>query len=134
MYYLVWSRFSRWQITAMYVAFLTAIALSILQLQGCTQLGISAPANVEQGIAYIYPANALVREEAAKLLKIGSIKKQEAVVVLDLTDKVRSAADIARDYVRAGDQTAAQRNLTLARNVLKEARTFLGMPDDKELK
>lgn len=105
----------------------------LLTFIGCAQLGLPAPQNTEQGIAYIYPANGLVRDEAAKLLKIGSIKKSEAEVVLSITDKVRSAADIAKDYVRAGDQPAAQRNLILARNILKEARTFLGMPEDKEL-
>lgn len=92
---------------------------------GCAQLGVPAPQNTEQGIAYIYPAITATAQETTVLLKEGKIKKAEAQTVLSILENTRAAANIARDYVKAGDESRAAASLTLARSVLSEAQAFI---------
>lgn len=100
---------------------------------GCVAMGVPVPKSTEQSIAYMYPAIATVRDTATTALQQGKIKKAEAQTVQGLADNARSATDIARDYVRAKDQSAASRALAMAKSVLREARKYIGLPEDKEL-
>lgn len=115
------------------VAYLTGLILCSTLFLGCAQLGVPAPQSTEQGIAYMYPAIASVRDTTATLLNERKIKKAEAETVLSLTNNARSATDIARDYVRAKDESAAVKALSMAKSVLREARKYIGLPEDNNL-
>lgn len=106
---------------------------ALVGLFACTQLGVVAPQNTEQSIAYMYPAIATVRDATTALLQQGKIKKAEAQTVQSMADNARSATDIARAYATVKDQTAAAKALTMAKTVLREARKYIGLPEDKEL-
>lgn len=109
------------------------IALVCLVVAGCVQLGLTQPKNTEQSIAYVYPAVGAVADAARIALREGKINKAEAQVVVEYGERVVLTANIARNYFRAGDISAAERNLSLAKSVLREARRYIGLPEDKEL-
>lgn len=101
------------------------ILLTSIFVGACAGLGIPTPQNTEQSIAYMYPAIGTVADETSKLLKAKKIKTGEAQMVLNILENTRSATNIARDYLRDGDEPRAKANLNLARNVFKEAQDFI---------
>lgn len=107
--------------------------LILLVLVGCAAVGAPAPQNTEQSIAYIYPANGTIRDLASSAGQQKTITKAEAQTILNMTDQVRSAADLARDFAKAGNQDRATANLMLAKSVLREARKYLNLPEDPKL-
>lgn len=110
------------------------ICLLIIAIGGCAQLGTPAPQNTEQTVAYMYPAIGSVADVTTGLLRSGKITKAEAQVVLNYLENTRSAVNVARDYARTGNTTAAEKALLMAKSVLREARRFIGLPEDNVLR
>lgn len=124
MYKVVYSK-SRKQVVGAYVVILAVIAFAAIQLQGCAQLGTPVPQGTEQSIAYLYPAIGSVADETTSLLQAGKIKKSEAQNVLTILEQLRGLTNVAKDYVKAGDEGKATATLDLAKGLLKQAQNFI---------
>lgn len=113
--------------------YVTAVLLSLTIAVGCTALGVPAPQNTEQGIAYMYPAIATVRDEAAKALQAKKINKSEAQNVLKYTDTARESADLAKGFQAEGLTAKALASLNVAKAVVSQTRQYLGLAPDPKL-
>jgi hypothetical protein len=93
-------------------------------LVGCAQVGLQPAQSFDQQLAYGYAGVTSARISATNALKAGSIKKEDAQQVLDLTDQARALLDGAR-AIRVSDLKTAQAKLALATQVLTQLSAYL---------
>lgn len=105
---------------------LEIIFISLLLLTGfggCQTPTI--PQNVEQDLAYAYPAHAVATSAVTELLKQKKISIQAAENALEISKNVKQGLDLAQTLVIQGKPTDAVATLKLAMTALSGLQVFV---------
>ena len=104
-----------------------AIALSLVVMAGCSQLGLAPAASPSEGLAYGYGTVASIRSTAASALTAGTITTAQAQQILTITDQARAALDAGEAVaITAPTNTAGISGyLTTATELLTQAQALL---------
>lgn len=101
------------------------LAIALLVLAGCAQIGVAPPQSFDQQLAYGYGTITAVRTSAAQALQSQTIQVADAQQVLTATDTARTGLDAAKAASGLGDTTTATGKLTAAMAVLTQVQQFL---------
>jgi hypothetical protein len=104
------------------------LAILVLLLGACSQLGLAPATNLQQQLAYDYSAVASVRQSAAQALQAGTITPAVAQTILQDTDKARQTLDAAEAIVTSNstaDLSNVQNDLQIVSQILTQVQAML---------
>ncbi|SRR6266481_4547483 len=100
------------------------LALPLLLLVACAQLGLQPAQTTDQKIAYAYGVHTAVLETASAEITAKQLTPREGNQILQLADQSRVLLDSAKDLANS-DATTAQGKLILATGILTQLQTYL---------
>jgi hypothetical protein len=100
------------------------LALCLIVVAGCANLGLVQPQSFDQQIAYAFGVHTAVLETASAEVSAKSLSVADGNQVLRLADQSRTLLDSAKE-LETNDLATAQGKLTLATTILTQLQNYL---------